>query len=128
MTGASNSSRTDRPHKWLVSILGSSRGRTAQANNSKLVVAVGSFTIDLAALDFTVPNLNVDVYVLVGSATLLVPPDVDISSTGVIILGSRRIDDGILPSPGGRLNVNCFGVLGSLHIKRQRASKIPRPN
>jgi hypothetical protein len=119
MTSTSNNSKTSRPHKWLISILGSSRSPAAQSHGTKLAVAIGSCTIDLTVLDFAVPNLNVDVYVLVGSVTLLVPQDVGVSSTGMIILGSRRVEDHALSSPGGYLNINCIGALGSLRVKRQ---------
>jgi predicted membrane protein len=119
MTSTRSNSQTDKAHKWLISILGSSRSPTVQSNNAKIVIAMGSCTIDLTALDFALSNINVDVYVLAGSAKLIVPQDVGISSTGMIILRSRRIENHAIQSPLGHLNINCIGALGSLHIKHK---------
>jgi predicted membrane protein len=119
MASSSNESQKGERGKWLVSILGSSNGRMPQSNNTKLAVVIGHCTIDLTAFDFMAPNPNMGVYILAGSVTLLVPQDVGISTTGMIILGSSHVENGNSISPGGHLNVNCISVLGSLRIKRQ---------
>lgn len=114
-------SSANNGHKWAISILGSSIGRVMVSSHDKLtaVTLVGSSKIDLARAEFTHEPITITVVVVAGSTTIYIPKETDVEVTGIIVLGSRRIDDikHSTQTTSGKLRVRCIGCFGSVRAE-----------
>jgi hypothetical protein len=107
----------------VISILGSAvrKGRWRAENNIRVVSVLGSSTLDFrnATYDPSCHTIEVRVFTLLGSLTVILPDGVDGSLDGIAILGSKVVkltDAPIVPNTP-RIDVRVVCLLGSATLK-----------
>ncbi|ANI41745.1 DUF1707 SHOCT-like domain-containing protein [Mycolicibacterium vaccae] len=81
----------------------------------------GGGVVDLRYADFTSPEVEIRSYSIMGGQTILVPPEVNVDSQGVAVMGSfdHGVDGG--GSPGApRVRIRGFALWGSVGVKRKK--------
>lgn len=81
----------------------------------------GGGVVDLRYADFTSPEVDIRSYSIMGGQTILVPPEVNVDSRGIAVMGS--FDHGVdgEGSAGAPLvRIRGFALWGSVGVKRKR--------
>jgi hypothetical protein len=111
------------PSSVLVSIMSAfqRRGRWHVPAKLTTFTLFGGGVIDLRYADFTSPYVAIHVYSIMSRQTILVPPDVRVTSRGVGVLGvfERTIDDGGAPR-APHIAIDGFSLCGEVDIKRRK--------
>lgn len=105
----------------MVSILGDVRrsGQFALATTTKTVSLIGNVLLDLREAELAAPEVEIQVYSLLGDLKIIVPPDMDVVLRGVTALGNQRYDPGPHSSTvrRRRLTVHAYGLMGDVKVK-----------
>jgi hypothetical protein len=116
----------------VISILGSAvrKGRWRAENNVRVVSVLGSSTLDFrqATYDPNCDVIEVRVFTLLGSLTVIVPDGVDGSLDGIAILGSKVVkltDAPVVPNTP-RIDVRVVCLLGSATLKTKGSGMAAR--
>jgi hypothetical protein len=116
----------------VISILGSAvrKGRWRADNNVRVVSVLGSSTLDFrqATYDPTCDVIEVRVFTVLGSLTVIVPEGVDASLDGIAILGSKVVkltDAPVVPNTP-RIDVRVVCLLGSATLKTKGSGMTAR--
>ncbi|KWX68387.1 DUF1707 domain-containing protein [Mycobacterium sp. NAZ190054] len=97
------------------------RGRWNVPRRLTMFALWGGGVVDMRYADFTSPEVEIRSYSIMGGQTILVPPEVNVDTRGVAVMGSfdDRVDgDG---SPGAPVvRIRGFALGGSVRVKRKK--------
>jgi hypothetical protein len=96
------------------------RGRWNVPRRLTTFALFGGGVVDLRYADFTAPEVEIRSYSIFGGQTILVPPEVNVDSQGVGVMGN--FDHGVegQGTPGAPcVRVRGFSLWGSVGIKRK---------
>lgn len=112
----------------MVSILGDVRrtGRFALASTTKTISLIGDVFLDLREAELAAPEVEIQVYSLMGDLKVIVPPDMNVVLRGVTVLGDQRYDPGQHSSTAcrRRLTVHAYGLMGDVKVKTLAVGEI----
>ncbi|OBA89746.1 hypothetical protein A5662_02255 [Mycobacteriaceae bacterium 1482268.1] len=81
----------------------------------------GGGVVDLRYADFTSPEVEIRTYSIMGSQTILVPPEVNVELSGHGVMGTfdhLQFGEGLPGAP--RVNVRGFSLWGKVAVKRKK--------
>lgn len=115
----------------LVAMFGSSvrKGRWVPARKTRSVAVLGSVSLDFREALLGPGVTDVDVYVILGSVEVIVPPGLYVECTGAAILGSFEQANESPPSlepDAPVLRINGIALLGSVEVQVRKAGESAR--
>ena len=96
------------------------RGRWNVPRKITSISLFGGGVIDLRYADFTSPDVDIHAYSIMGGQTILVPPEVNLTITGVGVMGAFDHDVEEGGAPGApNVTITGFSLWGGVGIKRK---------
>jgi hypothetical protein len=82
----------------------------------------GGGVVDLRYADFTSPDVDIHTYSIMGSQTILVPPEINVELIGHGVMGTfDHLDDSGEGLPGApHVRVRGFSLWGKVAVKRKK--------
>jgi hypothetical protein len=120
--GASGKTR-----RWIVAIMGGGnlRGRWLAGRKLNAIAIMGGGDIDLRNAVLTEGELTITIYALMGGVNVIVPPGVEVSTSGFALMGGN--DTHVPPqdlSPGARhVHVRAISIMGGSDVKMKRRDR-----
>ncbi|UXA12600.1 DUF1707 domain-containing protein [Mycobacterium sp. SMC-8] len=97
------------------------RGRWNVPRRLTTFALCGGGVIDLRYADFTSPEVEIRCHSIMGGQTILVPPEVNVDTRGVAVMGSFDHSVDGEGSPGApTVRIRGFALWGSVAVKRKR--------
>lgn len=97
------------------------RGRWNVPRKITSVSLFGGGVIDLRYADFTSPDVDIHAYSIMGGQTILVPPEINLTITGVGVMGGFDHDVETEGAPGApNVTIAGFSLWGAVGIKRKQ--------
>lgn len=118
------------PSSLLLAILSGfeRRGRWNVPRRLTTFAFWGGGVVDLRYADFTSPEVNIRTYSIMGGQTILVPPEVNVDSSGVGVMGSFDHTVEGEGSPGApHVHISGFSVWGSVTVRRKKRKRADEP-
>ena len=97
------------------------RGRWNVPHKLTTLTLLGGGVVDLRYADFTSPEVDIHAYSIMGGQTILVPPEVNLTITGVGVMGAFDHDVELGGAPGApNVTIAGFSLWGGVGIKRKK--------
>ena len=114
--------RTRRPVRWMVAIMGGSqrRGRFRAVGSVNSVSIMGGDEIDLREAEIEGGHLALNLFALMGGATIYVPDSIEVEVSGFSLMGGNT-ELGSLrnPRPGAPvIQIRAYNLMGGATIYR----------
>jgi hypothetical protein len=85
------------------------------------IALFGGGVVDLRYADFTSPEVEIHSYSIMGGQTILVPPEVNVDSRGVGVMGNFDHSVDGQGTPGAPcVRIRGFSLWGSVGVKRKK--------
>lgn len=114
--------RQGKVRRWFVSIMGGAtrRGRMRLSQKANVVAVMGGDDIDLREAEIDGEELTINVFVLMGGASIYVPDGVDVELLSTAIIGgSDERGSNRAPRPGAPLiRVRALALMGGIDVWR----------
>jgi hypothetical protein len=114
--------RTRKPVRWMVAIMGGShrRGRFRAVGSVNSVSIMGGDEIDLREAEIEGGELTMNMFALMGGATVYVPDSVDLEVSGFSLMGGHtELGSQRSPRPGAPLiHIRSWNLMGGATIYR----------
>ena len=97
------------------------RGRWNVPQQADELTLFGGGVVDLRYADFTSPEVDIHAYSIMGGQTILVPPEVNVTITGIGVMGvfDHDVEEGGAPG-APNVTINGFSLWGGVGIKRKK--------
>lgn len=123
--GPDRPDRTARDRRWVVAVMSGFRraGRWSAPRLLRCVAFWGGGVIDLRSAELVAGEIHIQVFAVMGGATVIVPKDADVSVTGIGIMGGFGQDgdareEGGAPTRGPRVRISGFAFWGGVGVRR----------
>jgi hypothetical protein len=106
--------------KWLVTVMGElKRGLPRLADRTIVVTFMGESNIDLRHAVIESPEIELHMYLMMGSQTITVPKGVEVEVTGFVFMGEKQVKIVDTPPRPGvpRLHIRVIGMMGEIKIR-----------
>jgi len=114
--------RTRKPVRWMVAIMGGShrRGRFRAVGSVNSVSIMGGDEIDLREAEIEGGELTLNMFALMGGATVYVPDSVELEVSGFSLMGGNtELGSQRSPRPGAPvIHVRSWNLMGGATIYR----------
>ena len=114
--------RTRKPVRWMVAIMGGSqrRGRFRAVGQVNSVSIMGGDEIDLREAEIEGGELTMNMFALMGGATVYVPDSVDLEVSGFSLMGGHtELGSQRSPRPGAPvIHIRSWNLMGGATIYR----------
>ena len=116
-----------RTRRWIVAIMGGGhlRGRWLAGRKLTSIAIMGGGEIDLRNAVLTEGELHITIFALMGGVDVVVPPGVDVETSGFALMGGN--DTHVPPqdlSPGARrVHVRAISIMGGSDVKMKRRDR-----
>jgi hypothetical protein len=114
--------RTHKPVRWMVAIMGGSqrRGRFRAVGSVNSVSIMGGDEIDLREAEIEGGELTLNMFALMGGATVYVPDSVELEVSGFSLMGGNtELGSQRSPRPGAPvIHVRSWNLMGGATIYR----------
>jgi hypothetical protein len=114
--------RTRRPVRWMVAIMGGSqrRGRFRAVGSINSVSIMGGDEIDLREAEIEGGELTLNMFALMGGATVYVPDSVELEVSGFSLMGGNtELGSQRSPRPGAPvIHIRSWNLMGGATIYR----------
>lgn len=122
------------PTRSVVSVMGGAtrKGRWRVGSSLRVVSFMGGADPDLRDAEVEGHELELTVISVMGGATIIVPPGVDVEVAGLSIMGGKSVRLGDEPPAAGapRVHVRAFSFMGGVDVvakPRRGAARAARP-
>jgi hypothetical protein len=109
------------PSSWIVSVMGETtrRGHWRLPSRAKVVTVMGETLLDLGQAVIEGNEIEISIFLLMGKQEVIVPEGVEVEVTGLVVMGSRRLEvKPVQPRPGvPRLRLRVGGLMGELNVR-----------
>jgi Domain of unknown function (DUF1707)/Cell wall-active antibiotics response 4TMS YvqF len=114
--------RTRKPVRWMVAIMGGSqrRGRFRAVGSVNSISIMGGDEIDLREAEIEGGELTMNMFALMGGATVYVPDSVDLEVSGFSLMGGHtELGSQRSPRPGAPvIHIRSWNLMGGATIYR----------
>ncbi|HTX01906.1 MAG TPA: DUF1707 domain-containing protein [Acidimicrobiales bacterium] len=115
--------------KWLVAVMGSiaRRGHWRLPPRTNVIALMSEASLDLRQAVIQSTDIEMTVFSLMSSQTVIVPEGVDVEVTGFALMAGRDVDVVSPPHRPGvpRLHIKAYGLMSEITVTNGRDKKRP---
>ena len=116
-----------RTRRWIVAVMGggSLRGRWLAGRKLTSVAIMGGGEIDLRNAVLTEGELHITIFSVMGGVDVIVPPGVDVVTSGFAFMGGNdtHVPPQDLPPGARRVYVRAISIMGGSDVKMKRRDR-----
>ena len=116
-----------RARRWIVAVMGESKGRWRLARHTSVVALMGACHLDLSRAEIDGPDVVITALGIMGSIDIVAPEGIDVDLTGLSIMGRKSLRMRDVPVLRGspRILVRAFPVMGEVTVSSRPAAADP---
>jgi hypothetical protein len=112
-----------KPVRWTGVVIGEVErtGRWRIREGVRVVMGIGDCHLDLRKAELDGDEVTVTISQIIGDTTIVVPTQVDVELSGLLLIGGKSVEDteDEVPPSAPRIRIRVFGLIGELKVVRR---------